>query len=170
MKTHNQNDWSLTNQIEYMYTCLRQDSYLLFICRLFYRTGPALTLHSAVFRPHWECYDKTYPIVSLSRIVKIIIIITYCAHIWHGFLKFSLILFKQLRKNFREKWCYNINTYYNKSCSEFNHSQYVYSRHWAHPNQYLYSWHWVTPVNACTHDIWAYNSQHDICALHTQYM
>ena len=32
MKTHRQNDWSVTNQIEY--TGFRQDSYLKFICRL----------------------------------------------------------------------------------------------------------------------------------------
>ena len=33
VKTNSQNDWSVTNQIEY--TGLRQDSYLVFICMLF---------------------------------------------------------------------------------------------------------------------------------------
>ena len=42
VKTHNQNEGSVTNQTEY--TGFRQDSYLMFICRLFYRKDPALTL------------------------------------------------------------------------------------------------------------------------------
>ena len=40
VKTRYQNDWSVTNQIEY--TGLIQDSYIYFTCRLFYRKGPAL--------------------------------------------------------------------------------------------------------------------------------
>ena len=42
VKTDNQNDWSVTIQIEY--TGLRQDYYfkLKLICKFFYRKGPAL--------------------------------------------------------------------------------------------------------------------------------
>ena len=42
MKTHNQNESSVTNQIEY--TGCRQDSYLSFIYMLSYREGQALNL------------------------------------------------------------------------------------------------------------------------------
>ena len=42
VKTHNQNEWSVTNQIGY--TGFRRDSYLKFIWRLFYRKGPALSI------------------------------------------------------------------------------------------------------------------------------
>ena len=41
VNTHYQNDWSVSNQIEY--TGLRQDSYLSLFVGCFYREGPALT-------------------------------------------------------------------------------------------------------------------------------
>ena len=40
VKTHNLNDWSVTNQIEY--TCWRQDSYLSVFVGCLYRQGPTL--------------------------------------------------------------------------------------------------------------------------------
>ena len=40
VETRIQNDWSVTNQIEY--TGFRQDSYFEYICRLFYHKGLAL--------------------------------------------------------------------------------------------------------------------------------
>ena len=43
METHNQNDQSVTNQVEYN-TGLRQDYYFLFFVSLLSRQGPALKM------------------------------------------------------------------------------------------------------------------------------
>ena len=75
VKIHNQNEWSVTNQIEY--TGFRQDSYLKFICRLFYHKGPVLTLSTHAFLLGWQ---KIWMAPSLYIILTIL----------HGFFFVSL--------------------------------------------------------------------------------